>query len=295
MKYIKLFMILAVALPFFTSCSEDDDVNTAQCTVGFQDTEIRISEATAGYTQIPITVSGKRNGQIHLTIESAPAGENPAVEGEHYRITDKTLNLNADTLSTGVINVEVQFIDDDEINAARQFTLTITSADGAEVENAQTTVIITDNESNPYSAFAGSWTLNATSLKDGTQVSIPVSITAAAEGEADFEKVLKANGNYSGIELAWNFSFSCDQTTGEGVTSFVCGEQIGEYSGYPLVWYIYTGDGYLYEGELPAEWTLTDEGRIPTSITFDPNYGMWLYAEGGGYLVILGNMTLTRN
>ena len=30
MKYIKSFMLLALALPFFASVSEDDDVNTAE-------------------------------------------------------------------------------------------------------------------------------------------------------------------------------------------------------------------------------------------------------------------------
>ena len=115
MKFIKSLILLAAAVPFFASC-EDDDVNSAQCTLGFASSTVEISEASSGYLQIPINVTGKRNGPIHVTIEATPAGQNGAVEGENYIITDKTLNLNADTLSTGTINVELKIINDNEIN-----------------------------------------------------------------------------------------------------------------------------------------------------------------------------------
>ena len=152
---------MMAVLPFFASCSDDDDVNTGECTVGFASNAITVDE-TAGYVQIPINVSGHRNGPVQVKIESAAAGENGAVEGEHYAITDKSLNLNSDTLSTGTINVEVKIIDDSEINSNRQFTLTIASAAGAEITTQQTTVTISDNDADFYKAFAGVWTFSAT-------------------------------------------------------------------------------------------------------------------------------------
>ena len=114
-------MLLALALPFFASCSDDDDVNTAECTVGFESAALTYSEATSDYVNIPIAVKGHRNGPVRVTIETAPEGATPAVEGENYMITDKTLNLNADTLSTGTINVELKIINDNEINDDRSF------------------------------------------------------------------------------------------------------------------------------------------------------------------------------
>lgn len=297
MKYIKFLMLLAVAtLPFFTSCSEDEDVNSNECTVGFASSEVSVSEASASYVQVPITVTGKRNGQIHVTVEAAPVGKNGAEEGKNYVITDKTLNLNADTLSTGTINVELKIIDDNEINDDRQFTLKLTSVEGATVSNAQTTVTIVDNDGDFYQSFAGTWTLNATSLANGKQVSFQVGITAADEGSADYEKVLTATGNFGGVDLTWKFGYTYDKTSNKGTISFICGDDvIGKYQDYDLGWYIYKGDNNLYAGELSANWELTEDNRTPTTLTFDPTLGMWLYAANAGYLDVLGNITLTKN
>lgn len=300
MKYIKFLMLLAVAtLPFFTSCSEDEDVNSNECTVGFASSEVSVSEASVSYVQVPITVTGKRNGQIHVTVEAAPVGKNGAEEGKNYVITDKTLNLNADTLSTGTINVELKIIDDNEINDDRQFTLKLTSVEGATVSNAQTTVTITDNDADFYQSFAGTWTLNATSLANGKQVSFQVGITAADKGSADYESVLTATGTYLGevaVDLTWKLGYSFDQATKKGTISFICGDDVvGTYQDYNLGWYLYTGDGYLYSGEVPAEWELDEEGRTPTTLTFDPASGLCLYAAGPGALDILTNVTLTKN
>ena len=47
MKHIKIYMLLAIALPFIWSCSDNgDDINTGQCTVGFASEEVEINEAT---------------------------------------------------------------------------------------------------------------------------------------------------------------------------------------------------------------------------------------------------------
>ena len=81
MKHIKIYMLLAIALPFIWSCSDNgDDINTGQCTVGFASEEVEINEATSGYTNIPINVSGLRNGAVKIKIEATPVGENGAVE-----------------------------------------------------------------------------------------------------------------------------------------------------------------------------------------------------------------------
>jgi hypothetical protein len=304
MKNIKLLTLMMAVLPFFASCSDDDDVNTGECTVGFASNAITVDE-TAGYVQIPINVSGHRNGPVQVKIESAAAGENGAVEGEHYAITDKSLNLNSDTLSTGTINVEVKIIDDSEINSNRQFTLTIASAAGAEITTQQTTVTISDNDADFYKAFAGVWTFSATNA-DGATTSFPVTIKAADKGSADYEKVLTceaANILGAGETYSWKLEYMFDQQTLSGQLGLVCGEEIcymPDY-GYHLMW-LFSEAGNrqnVYQGVFPIDWKLTEEGTIPDTLTLDPAFDIWLYAQTddgqGGYMDIYNKITLTRN
>lgn len=299
--------MLLVAMSAFVACSDDDNVNTMECTVGFASTEVTISEAVSGgYAQIPITVSGHRNGPVRLTVTSAPTSENPAVEGEHYTITDKTLNLNADTFENGTINVEVKVIDDTDINENRQFTLTIASVEGAEVTTQQMTVTIKDNDGNFYEAFAGNWTLTAYSLTDGQTVSKSVTISAAEEGTADYENylTLNATGLFGGgsnetdeIRLAYTFDLDSQQ----GTLAFICDESMGAFGNYDLLLYPFDGQ-YLYNGNYGTTWQLTDDGKLPNTITFDPSIMQNLYlgcfaVSGGniaGYLGVYTNIVLTK-
>lgn len=296
-------MLMVAVLPFFVSCSEDD-VNTEECTVGFASNAITVEE-TAGYVQVPITVSGHRNGPVRLTIETATVGDKGAVEGTNYTITDKTLNLNSDTLSTGTINVEVKVIDDSKINDDRQFTLTIASAEGAEIIASQTTVTIADNDADFYKAFVGTWTFSATA-SDGSKTSFPVTVTAAAEGTTDYEKVLTCEASNilgAGETYSWKFEYSFDKLSKKGQLGLVCGEEISYLSdyGYHLMWAYSPVDDMnsLYQGVFPIDWSLTEEGTVPSTLTFDPAFCIWLYVvtDNGqqGYMDIYSNVTLTRN
>lgn len=303
MKYIKLFMLL-FAMSAFVACSDDDDVNTLESTVGFADTETTVSEAiSGGYAQIPINVSGRRNGPVNVTITAEPVGENPAVEGEHYFITDKTLNLNADDEESGTINVELKVIDDQEINENRQFKLIIASANGAEITNQEIIVTLKDNDGNFYEAFAGRWTLTASSPYNGS-ITKTVTITAAEEGTADYEKYLTMEASNlfgynenSKIRLAYDF----DLSTKTGMISVMCDENIGRLlDQYDM--YLYPFDGRsLYNGNYTAKWQLTEEGKLPGTISFDPSLNGNTYLgcfapSNGQYLIVdaIVNIVLTK-
>lgn len=303
-------MLLAVATPFFTSCSEDDnDVNTRECTVGFESNAVTIDE-TVGYAQIPIAVSGHRNGPVRVVIEAAPAGTENAVEGTHYMITDKTLNLNADTLSTGTINVEVKVIDDREINDDRQFTLTITSAEGAEITTQQTTVTISDNDGDFYRAFAGTWTINAkepVTNDEGYVIgeqdyTANVEITAASENDPDYENYLSASsvGMFNigiSVDCNWRFHYTFDMDSMQGTLGFVLGDVIASYGGvYNWTWGTDTPDGQdiTWQGEVTATWTLSEGGGVPDTITFPEGATLYLLDPNFGWFSAIYDITMTR-
>lgn len=303
-------MLLAVATPFFTSCSEDDnDVNTRECTVGFESNAVTIDE-TVGYAQIPIAVSGHRNGPVRVVIEAAPAGTENAVEGTHYMITDKTLNLNADTLSTGTINVEVKVIDDREINDDRQFTLTITSAEGAEITTQQTTVTISDNDGDFYRAFAGTWTINAkepVTNDEGYVIgeqdyTANVEITAASENDPDYENYLSASsvGMFNigiSVDCNWRFHYTFDMDSMQGTLGFVLGDVIASYGGvYNWTWGTDTPDGQniTWQGEVTATWTLSESGGVPDTITFPEGATLYLLDPNLGWFSAIYDITMTR-
>lgn len=292
MKYIKLFILMAAALPFFTSCSEDDnEVNTRECTVGFESTTVEISEASTSYVNIPIVLNGRRNGPVRVTVEAAPYGDNPAIEGEHYLITDKTLNVNADTLETSEMNIELKIIGDDEVNDSRQFTLTITSADGADVTTQATTVSIVDDDSDPYFGFFGTWYLNGTSQTNTGYVNMSVPITvsgASSTSEPSYNRSLTVESTsiISEVPTSFTLDFNLDESDPgnmEGTIGIPYGQTVvsGLTVGDPVTGSPLTVDvslagvssmGYIdLSGTLVSDtWTVGSDGTVPTEITFAP-------------------------
>lgn len=141
MKFIKLFMLLAV-VSVFAACSSDDDYNTNETTVSFASDAITTKES-AGIINIPIKVTSLRNGSVNVTVKAEEVGDNPAKEDVNYLITSKNINLNADDAETATMNVEIKIVDDDEINENRTFKLTIINANGAQIgDKASTTITI---------------------------------------------------------------------------------------------------------------------------------------------------------
>lgn len=311
-------MLLAVALPFLASCSDDDDVNTMDCTVGFESTALSYSEATSDYVNIPIAVTGHRNGPVRVTIETAPYGDSPAEEGVNYMITDKTLNLNADTLENGVINVELKIIDDYIMNADRQFSLTVKVADGAEVTTKETIVTLTDNDGDPYTAFEGRWYLNATAIDPQTgnqsQVRKAITITPATQGYTDYRQRLYCSAfNLCGQNetLSLNFSWQYNEGSHTGMLAleaagdgFTVGNiQYDENTLLPMSVWLSPNGSNITTGNVPGQWQFTETG-ISQSIELSSPYLIMVLADysplGGdyigqlGYVGVFSNITLSR-
>lgn len=300
--YIKLFMLLAT-IPVFIACSDDDDYNTKEATIGFESTTYTTKES-AGILNVPVNINGLRNGNVSFTVKAEEVGTNPAKEDVNYMITDKTLNLNADTLETGTVNVEIKMVDDSEINDDRTFKLTIVQANGAEIVSGETTITIRDNDAAFYEKFFGKWTLSGTEVVDNDGNTAPFSADITISGEtdeenADYDNILSATstGMFNvGVDLdcEWRFRYTFDVNTKTGTIGFICGEQVASYgSSYQWIWA--TDDGrYITTDDVTAPWSLGENDAFPTSIKFPSESYLYLYQPGAGLWVILYDLELTK-
>lgn len=205
MKYIKLLSLL-VAVLFLGACSDDDvkKNSAADVTVSMGTATISPRES-AGIVSLPIKVEGPTNGMVTLTVETREVGSNPAVENTNYYVTTKKINI---TGSEGY--VELEMVDDDEINDPRSFEVTIVKVEHAKLNEAAktTSVVIRDNDHEPYDRLQGTWTLTYKNY-DGAVQRQKVTITGADyPSEYIYNKLLYLEGmllDKSKAHLSFNF------------------------------------------------------------------------------------------
>lgn len=205
MKYIKLLSLL-VAVLFLGACSDDDvkKNSAADVTVSMGTATISPRES-AGIVTLPIKVEGPTNGMVSLTVETREVGSNPAVDGTNYYVTTKKINI---TGSEGY--VELEMVDDDEINDPRSFEVTIVKVEHAKLNEAAktTSVVIRDNDHEPYDRLQGTWTLTYKNY-DGAVQRQKVTITGADDpSEYIYNKHLYLEGmllDKSKAHLSFNF------------------------------------------------------------------------------------------
>lgn len=205
MKYIKLLSLL-VAVLFLGACSDDDvkKNSAADVTVSMGTATISPRES-AGIVSLPIKVEGPTNGMVSVTVETREVGSNPAVENTNYYVTTKKINI---TGSEGY--VELEMVDDDEINDPRSFEVTIVKVEHAKLNEAAktTSVVIRDNDHEPYDRLQGTWTLTYKNY-DGAVQRQKVTITGADDpSEYIYNKLLYVEGmllDKSKAHLSFNF------------------------------------------------------------------------------------------
>lgn len=205
MKYIKLLSLL-VAVLFLGACSDDDvkKNSAADVTVSMGTATISPRES-AGIVSLPIKVEGPTNGMVTLTVETREVGSNPAVDGTNYYVTTKKINI---TGSEGY--VELEMVDDDEINDPRTFEVTIVKVEHAKLNEAAktTSVVIRDNDHEPYDRLQGTWTLTYKNY-DGAVQRQKVTINGADDpSEYIYNKLLYVEGmllEKSKAHLSFNF------------------------------------------------------------------------------------------
>ena len=221
MKYIKLFMLLAVTA-FFAACSDDDaSWNTnADVTVEMGKTEVKVKEG-AGLFNVPIVVKGETTAPVRVHVSMRESGSNPAKKDVNYIVTDTTI-----IISDGAGKVEIKTVDDDEINENRTFEVYIVSADGAKVgANSSTTVVLRDNDSEFYEKLQGVWKMKYVDA-NGAAKEWSVTVTGGDEESEDYNHYLYVSGMMGYDWTMAVLKYDYDKATKQGSLAF---DELGDY------------------------------------------------------------------
>ena len=236
---MKLNKILAFGFAALTlsACSSDNDysidnpVNTASgVTVEMQQDAISAGEdmEQGVYIKVPVILTGEPNGYVNVKVEVVGTGDSPATEGEDFIVTNKEVSLNPEDK---IAYVEFYPTGDEIENPDRQFTVTITSAEGATI-GAQKTCLVTliDNESllpNAYRDIQGTWTV---ATDDDQFGSFTVNIMGVEEGADGYLSKLVIT-NFLGQQVdPIEATFSFDASTGAGKVYIPFNQSLGIFN-----------------------------------------------------------------
>ncbi len=281
MKLSKIF-VLASAVMAFTACSEEEEWNSTSTGVVSMGQQTVTVKESKGRFVVPVTVTGERNAPVQVTVEVVAAETNPATEDQNYLITSKTINIAADAEAG---EVEILTVDDDDINEARQFTMTIISAKGAKIDenNKSTAVTLKDNDAAFYEKLAGKWTMTGVAA-NGSALSWNVNVIAADEESEDYEKYLYVTGMMGYSWTMAKLTYNYDMATAEGTVTFEMGQLFAEgvnFSGLGVCdVYLYAVEGNYFT-TTPIVGTWSDDFK---KITFQQTPFIYGALAAGGQL-----------
>lgn len=283
MKYLKIFaFMLGAAL--FTACSNDDDkreFNTAKdVTVSLASTTINTRE-NRGIIDVPFVVNGESNGYIVVTCKVAEASNNPAMEDVHYLVTSKTVTLEPKATEG---SFEISLVDDREINDPREFIVTLESCEGATLGTQQMcTVVIGDNDSDPYMRLAGQWSI----MDNNGGMGKAITLQDFDEGEDGFKTKYLV---YDLFDYPVEMSFSYNEGTKKATMVLKYGFVMIEELNKEALIFAYLDSGLAYSGACTFEWNAEEDVDmiklvdVPSPQTVEEGASLWMYTVEGGYL-----------
>lgn len=298
MKTSKFISILLAAAGFagaFTSCSKNTDIKHGKgdAVIGFAQASYTFKES-AGIAKIPVEIIGSPE-TYPLTFDITCEKLNSDKEVSEIMVFTQTKNFKdngsvlADSTKVPVI-VEFKVIDDADINEDRTYTITITNVKGAKLaEQSSTTVVIKDNDNNPYEKLWGKWTMTGTK-SNGDPYSSPVTICGGftdEEVEANADKVLVAHG-FAGYQWSdgtphFNIAYDGDSET----LSIMVGYNMTNPG--DVDWGLGGSQYVVAYSYNPASKTISDKIQIPgkwnkdmTEMTFDSSLGLiaMIFSDG---------------
>lgn len=296
MKIFKysLFIAALFSVSGLLSSCDDDPTGAGDATIGFAQSAYVYKES-AGLVKIPVTFTGEPKS-YPITFDVSAEIEGTEVTLDEVVLFTQLEGLRYVGNPKAPVYVEFQLIDNEEINDSRFMKLTITSASGATIENATTTIEIADNDNNPYERLWGNWSYKGVSPDDGAVTEFNFTITGGLTEEEIAKNADKrlvcvgyaGNSAISGSPIVWYIDYDGEAgvcSIPAGVTMFdITGDPFGlGFSATKVVTAI-VNEGKLYaKGSSPGTWN--DEC---TKITIDPNYGLaaMIYGDGeySGYV-----------
>lgn len=276
MKYLKIFAFMLGAV-LVTACNDDDkrEFNTAKdVTVSLASTTIDTKE-NRGIIDVPFVVNGESNGYIVVTCKVTEAGNNPAMEDVHYLVTSKTVTLEPKATEG---SFEISLVDDHEINEAREFIVTLESCEGATLGTQQMcTVVIGDNDNNPYSRLGGQWGI----VDNNGGVGKTITIQDFDEGEVGFNSKYLVYGLFDyPVEMGFKYTESTKKASLTIKYGFVLIEELNA----EVIIFAAKGSSIIgYSGECVFEWSAEEESdmiklvSVPSPQTVEEGASLWMY------------------
>ena len=179
MKYLKLLALCLLPLSF-AACSDDDDINSGNATVGFEETSVSVSE---GATEIllPIRVTGDHTGMVKVEVVLKETQGVSMEKDVNIIQTSQVIYLPAGTDEANVeFRTSMRTL---TLDSNRYFTMEITSAEGATLDNDTCQVNI-EELTVEYEDVLGAWRITGTNMSSGESESYDLLIEEDVAGES---------------------------------------------------------------------------------------------------------------
>lgn len=282
MKYLKFFaFMLGAAL--LTACSDDDkrEFNKVKdVTVSLAETTIQTKE-NRGIIDVPFVVNGESDGYIVVTCKVAEASNNPAMEDVHYLVTSKSVTIEPKATEG---SFEISLVDDREINEAREFIVTLESCEGATIGTQQVcTVVIGDNDADPYSRLGGQWAI----LDQNGGAGKTITIQDFDEGEDGYHSKYLV---YDLFDYPVEMAFAYSEATKKATLTLKYGFILIEELNCEALIFAYLDSGLAYSGACVFEWSAEEDVdmiklvEVPSPQTVEEGASLWMYTLEDGYL-----------
>lgn len=228
---MKLTKIFAIALAAFSmaACSDNDEnflggVNTAGGVTVEMGSATFDTQENEEFFYVPVAVNGATNGKVVVTVEIREAvlgaDQEAAIEGEHYVVTSKTINI-AEGETTGLLEISNNW-ESGVINNDRLFDISIVKAEGATIGSQATCTVNIQNVDDAYTMMAGRWTLTCTD-QTGAEVQWAIDMQTLPAGDENYGTELDAFGVRGLNYIYFPFSFEYDVDTEEITMTLMTG------------------------------------------------------------------------
>ena len=290
-KNIILASAVALSALSLASCDKKEVKHgDGDAVVGFAQDTYSFKES-AGIVKVPVQITGTPlNYPSTFDVKAEAVDLVNLAKLEDLVLFTQTTEFKDN--GNGTVYVEFKIKDDTEINDDRSFKLTVVNLQGAKLADlAETTVVIKDNDNNPYEKLWGDWVFHG-SKRDGSAGEFNFNISGGftdEEQEANADKVLVCWGA-EGYQWAddhtpvWYMSYDADAQQ----VAILAGKQMTVPG--VIDWGL-GGDQYVVSCSWnPAEGTVSEEVDLVGSwskdlntITFTPGlgFGAMIYNETG--------------